>query len=132
MHAFAFGDSPQMADELLLAVIRGNKTASCMSKRAAEAGSDPIPEPGRRDVVLDGAGKPRAIIETVKVEFHPFESVPEEYAVYAGEGLNGIEDWRDAYRAYLERNGGFEPGMEMMCERFRLVEVLTSDGTYTR
>ncbi len=127
MHAFAFGDSPHMADELLAAVLSGAKTAACTSLRDFRSSGDPLPEVGRRDVVLDGAGKPAAIIETTSVEFLPFEEVPLEYAVHAGEGWETIDDWRQGYRAYLARNGGFEPGIEMLCERFRLVEALAID-----
>ena len=41
-----------------------------------------------------------------------------------------VDDERvDRYTAKrrLERHGGFEPGMNMLCERFRLVEVLNTD-----
>ena len=127
MNVFSFGDSPELADALLAAVIRGEKTATCEPLRTFEQGEEAMPEVGRRDCVLDGAGRRRAIIETLKIEILPFEAVPLEYATNAGEGWSTVEEWRAAYRDEIERHGGFEPGMNMLCERFRLVEVLNTD-----
>ena len=64
--SFAFGDSPELADELLALVLCGKKTATCGALRDIEAG-EPMPEVGRRDVVLDGRGKPACVIETIEV-----------------------------------------------------------------
>ena len=35
-----------------------------------------------------------------------------------------LADWRKGHQEYFERNGGFSPDMELVCERFKLVEVL--------
>jgi uncharacterized protein YhfF len=125
--AFAFGDSPAMADELLALVIAGEKTATCAPLREFGPGKAAMPQAGRRDIVLDGRGRRRAVIETLKVEVLPFEEVPLEYAIHAGEGMATVEDWRQGYRRYIDRHGGFETGIEMVCERFRLIEVLDAD-----
>lgn len=128
MITFSFGHTPEMADILLAAVLRGDKTATCSALRDYADDSDSMPQVGRRDCVLDGKGRRRAIIETTKVEILAFEDVPVEYADNAGEGFIDIEDWQRGYRGELERHGGFEPGIQMVCERFHLVEVLENDG----
>ena len=51
--------SPAMADELLLLVLQGVKTATCWAASQGLKGS----QLGARYVVLNGAGTPRAIIE---------------------------------------------------------------------
>jgi hypothetical protein len=33
-----------------------------------------------------------------------------------------LSGWRRDHQAYFERNGGFDPEMLLVCERFRLVE----------
>ena len=83
-----------------------------------------MPEVGRRDVVLDGAGKPAAVIETTEVTVRRFDEVDEDFARDEGEGDLSLEYWREGHEAYFARNGGFEPDMELVCERFRLVERL--------
>lgn len=121
---FAFGDSPEMADELLALVLAGTKTATCGALRDFPEGGPSRPVVGRRDVVLDGKGRRAAVIETVEVTIRRFDEVDEAFAHDEGEGARTLQDWRDGHRRYFERNGGFSPDMELICERFRLVEVL--------
>ena len=120
---FSFGDSPEMADELLALVLSGRKTATCGALRDY-GGAEPVPEVGRRDVVLDGQGRRAAVIETVSVEHKRFDEVDAEFAAAEGEGDLSYDYWREAHEAYFGRNGGFSLDMILVCERFRLVEVL--------
>ncbi|KJV11014.1 ASCH domain-containing protein [Elstera litoralis] len=118
---FQFGDSPELADELLELVLRGVKTATCGALRDyGEA--EPMPQVGRRDVVLDGAGRPACVIETTEVTIQRFCDVDNAFAIAEGEGP--YEAWRSGHRAYFARNGGFDPEMPLVCERFRLILVL--------
>jgi uncharacterized protein YhfF/broad specificity phosphatase PhoE len=121
---FSFGDSPQMADELLALVLAGTKTATCGALGDFPAGSLDMPVVGRRDVVLDGKGNRAAVIETFEVTICRFDEVDEAFARDEGEGFRTIADWRKGHQEYFERNGGFSPDMELVCERFRLVEAL--------
>ena len=72
-----FGDSPELADELLALVIAGGKKATCSSLASCEA--DIMPTVGEVSVILDGAGVPRCAIRTTEVEIMPFEEVSEDY-----------------------------------------------------
>lgn len=121
---FAFGDSPQMADGLLALVLAGTKTATCGALRDFPEGSAARPQVGRRDVVLYGRGERAAMIEIVEVAVRRFDQVDEKFAFEEGEGSRTLGEWRESHRAYFERNGGFSSDMELLCERFRLVEVL--------
>jgi uncharacterized protein YhfF len=121
---FSFGDSPEMADELLALVIAGTKTATCGALRDYGEGKEPLPAVGRRDVVLDGHGRRAAVVETVEVTVRRFDEVDERFALDEGEGDRTLADWRESHKAFFERHGGFSPDMELMCERFKLVEVL--------
>lgn len=121
---FAFGDSPTLADELLALVLAGKKTATCAALRDYAEDNADKPVVGRRDVVLDGAGRPAAVIETVEVTYRRFDEVDDAFARDEGEGEATLEQWRRDHETYFRRNGGFAADMDLLCERFRLVEIL--------
>lgn len=73
--AWAFGNTPQMADELLELVLEGKKraTASALSLYGPD---DFLPAvDGRYEILLDGKGNPRAAIQTSKVYITKFNKV---------------------------------------------------------
>ncbi|MFY0475619.1 ASCH domain-containing protein [Achromobacter marplatensis] len=117
---FQFGDTPELADELLALVLAGTKTATCGALHHFND-KEPVPAVGRRDVVLDGLGRPACVIETTSVLIQRFDQVDEAFAVAEGEGP--YDAWRESHVAYFERNGGYSPDMMLVCERFRMVEV---------
>ena len=119
LESFAFGDSPEMADQLLGFVLAGAKTATCWSIRDGQQ-----TEVGKRMIAKDGAGRPRAVLETVSLVQSRFDEVPWSFAEAEGEGDLNLDDWRNGHRAYFTRNGGFAPDMLLWCERFRVVEVI--------
>jgi len=119
LESFSFGDSPEMADRLLAFVLGGSKRATCWS--VADGQQTQL---GKKMVVLDGFGKPRAVVETVELEQRRFCDVDWQFALDEGEGDRALEDWRRGHQNYFARNGGFDPEMMLWCERFRLVEVI--------
>lgn len=125
---FSFGDSPEMADELLALVLAGTKTATSCALAGYGPGGEAMPAVGRRDVVLDGNGRRAAVIETLEVELRRFAEVDALFARDEGEGDRTLAFWRDAHRSYLERNGGFSTDVQLVCEGFRLVEPLDRGG----
>ena len=110
---FAFGDSPELADELLALVLAGRKTATCAALASSGEAGEPMPVIGRR---------PAVVIETVELTVRRFDEVDAAFAEDEGEGP--LDDWRKGHEAYFRRNGGFSPDMKLLCERFRVVEVL--------
>ena len=118
LRAFAFGDGPALADELLELVIRGVKTATCSTEDEPNTST-----PGERWIVLDGRGEPRCVIETTEVTYRRFGEVDASFAFEEGEGDRSLDYWRDAHRDYFGRQRRFREDMMLMCERFRLVEV---------
>lgn len=118
--SFTFGDSEALCDHLLTLVREGRKTATCSALRDIDAG-EAMPVVGRRDVALNWDGTPALVIETVSVEQKRFLDVDADFALAEGES-DTLEAWRADHRAYFERNGGFDPEMILVCERFSLVE----------
>ncbi len=125
LQRWAFGDSPELADELLALVLIGKKTATCCSLSQYEDETWPMPKPGDRWIVLDGAQAPRCVIETTEIKSQRFDQVDAQFAHDEGEGDQSYGYWRGAHEDYFTRRGRFAPGMLVVCERFRLIEVLT-------
>jgi len=119
LRTFAFGDGRELADELIDLVIRGIKTATCSTEDESNTST-----PGERWVVLDGSGEPRCVIETTEITYRRFNEVEAAFAYDEGEGDRSLAYWRHAHRTYFGRLGRFSEDMMLMCERFRLVEVL--------
>ena len=122
LERFSFGDSAALADELADLVLAGKKHATCW---AASEGL--LTSVGKRMVMLDGSGVPRAILETVELVQKRFSEVDETFAFDEGEGDRTLAFWRTAHRRYFERRGSFAPDMLLYCERFRVVERIEPD-----
>ncbi len=120
---FKFGDNRKLCDELLALVRSGKKTATCGALRDFKSGVEAMPVAGRRDIALDWYDMPALVIETVEVAIQRYCDVTEEFALAEGENET-LAGWQEDHRRYFERNGGFDPEMELVCERFRLVEDL--------
>jgi len=124
--AWSFGDSPELADELLTLVLDGVKTGTAAAVWEYEAADEPLPRKGDLSIVLDGAGEPRVLIRTTQVETVPFDAVSAEHAAAEGEGDRSLEDWRAGHERYWRRTLAqigreFDPSMPVVCERFKVL-----------
>jgi uncharacterized protein YhfF len=117
LEQFSFGDSPAMADELADLVLAGRKRATCWA-----VGDGPMTDVGKRIVMLDGAGIPKAVLETVELVQRRFSEIDEGFAFDEGEGDRTLEYWKTAHQQYFERHGTFNADMLLYCERFLLIE----------
>lgn len=120
---FRFGDNARLSAELIALVRNGRKTGTCGALRSFTEGGEAMPVVGRRDIVLDWDGTPALIVATVSVTVRRFCDVDVDFALSEGEN-DDLAGWQRDHRSYFERNGGFSPEMELVCERFRLVEDL--------
>ena len=122
---FAFGDSKELADELAALVREGVKTATCSALWSYEQDQKPIPQKGELSIVIDGAGIPVAVIETIEVFLAAFNEVTERFAWEEGEGDRSLAYWRQAHRNFFGRqrfkDRGFDERMPLVCERFRVL-----------
>ena len=124
--AWPFGDNPELADELLELVLAGKKTGTATLVIEMEREGEMIPEVGDYNVILDGKGKPAAIIRTTSVEIKPFNEVEEEYAYSEGEDDRTLESWRREHWKCWTRVGqklGFamKEDLLVICENFELI-----------
>ncbi|WP_313817384.1 ASCH domain-containing protein [Citricoccus sp.] len=123
--AWAFGATPDHADALLALVLDGTKTGTASSGWDYEATGEPIPAAGEFSIILDGGGRPRAVIETTDVRVVPFGEVDAAHARAEGEGDLSLAAWRAIHERYWRSHSGnprgWAPDMPVICERFRLV-----------
>lgn len=124
---YRFGESKDDCEAQLEMVRAGSKRLDCAA--LAEFGGDKnaLPKAGRCDIATDWAGAPALVTKTMRVEQHRFCDVTWELAMDEGIG-NNLADWQ-AYRSeYFGRNGGFDPEMMLVFERFDVVEDLAGRG----
>jgi uncharacterized protein YhfF len=101
--AWAFGDSPRLADELLGLVLDGTKTATTTALSELTDAGEPVPEPGDLSIVLDGRGHPRALIRTTEVRVVRFADVDAEHARLEGEDDRTLATWVVEHERYFRR-----------------------------
>jgi uncharacterized protein YhfF len=124
--AFAFGDSPALADELAALVRVGRKWATTSLPVEFTSLGLPLPAAGDVSVVTRADGTAVAIIELIEVRHVPFQAVDARYAADEGEGDGTLAWWQTAHRRYFSRvaarlGATFEETTPVICQRFRLV-----------
>lgn len=123
--AWAFGATPQQADDLLALVLAGTKSATAGALWDYETCREPLPEVGGLAIVLDSHGIPHALIVTTSVSVAPFDEVDAEHAYLEGEGDRSLGYWREVHREFFtvhaEHDKGFSEDMPVVLERFRLL-----------
>ncbi len=124
--AFGFGGEGPLADELAALVLAGQKRATASLPVEYTSLGEPLPKAGDLSIVLDGSGKPIAIIERTCVDLVPFGSVDAAFAAWEGEGDGSLTAWRKNHTWYFNRvcerlGGSLEETTPVLCQRFRLV-----------
>lgn len=118
--AFAFGDSPQLQDELLGFVRAGTKRATAAAVGGAAAWR--APHHGQYWGLLDGRGVAHFVAQTVDVARGRLIDVTPAFAWDEGEYDRTRESWLDVHRAFFRREGYVDPdGLDVVFERFRIV-----------
>lgn len=125
--AWSFGSSPEEADSLLALVLAGTKTATASAAATYEEQGVAVPSPGDLSIILDGHGRPRALIATTAVEVRPFDEVDAEHAAAEGEGDLSLAHWRTVHEEFLTGElaavgQSFDQRTAVVLERFQLLD----------
>lgn len=123
-----FGDSVELADELLALIVDGPKRATASSYDEYELDGEPLPVVGGLSIATDGAGRPRAVLRTTDVRVGPLSSVDDAFAWDEGEGdrtrASWLADHHDFFERWLPQAGlVFSPDMPTVFERFEVLYV---------
>ncbi|MGJ8513180.1 ASCH domain-containing protein [Carnimonas bestiolae] len=124
---WSFGDSPQQADQLLALVLSGTKTATCSALQGYVNDQEPLPQQGSRAIIEDGQGVPACVIELISVTQRRFHDIDAAFARAEGEGDLSLMYWQREHQAFFERLGLFAKDMLLVCEHFRVIEVLSRE-----
>lgn len=121
---FAFGDSPEMADELLALVLAGKKTATV----SVVLEDEQTPSVGDLSLVLNGQGNPACVIKTVYLETVKFCDLTWDMVKFEGEDDN-FEQWKSGNIRYWTRDAArrgytFTDQTPITFECFEVVKVL--------
>jgi uncharacterized protein YhfF len=121
-----YGDSPELANELIALILAGKKTATCGALWEWEVEGKPLPKVGDLWVEVDGYGNPVCITETTEVTLRKYHEVDAEFARAEGEGDLSLDYWRQAHKNFFSRilpkfGMEFSEDMLLVCERFRLI-----------
>ncbi|MBF9044611.1 ASCH domain-containing protein [Rhodobacterales bacterium HKCCE4037] len=119
---YVFGDSARLSAELLGLVRSGKKRATCLSM-AEVARGEAVPQIGRCDIATTFDGRPALVTRTMELRLVRFCDMPEDMALAEGEDED-LAGWKGGHERYYRRLGVFDPEMELIWERFEVVEDL--------
>lgn len=126
LRARRFGSTPEMSNLLLGLVLEGEKSITTTSPWLYDEGLQAAPVVGDYWVVMDGAGRPAAVLRTTEVTTMPMDQVTERYSQYEGPTVRPIEAWRKVHWNFFTRvlaPHGKTPTADMpvTLERFEIV-----------
>jgi uncharacterized protein YhfF len=118
-----FGDSAELADELLHLVLQGPKRATAAALAEYQRTDEPVPSPGDLLIATDGRGRARALLRFTEVRIGPLRSVDDAFAFDEGVGDRTRAMWLQLlegyFRSYLPTVGlEFAPDMATVFHRF--------------
>jgi uncharacterized protein YhfF/GNAT superfamily N-acetyltransferase len=124
--AWYFGDSAQLAHELVELVLHGPKRATAGLSEFNDQMPQVKPVPGGYSVLTEYDGTPRAVIRTTVLERRPFSEVDSAFAWDEGEGDRTLIDWMDGHRRFFSREleslgRRFDESVLVDLERFELL-----------
>jgi uncharacterized protein YhfF len=133
--SFGYNGDRGLGDRLLVAVLRGEKTAT--SSLAVEyLSGEPLPRVGQRLTLVDHGGRPHGTVQTVRVRIIPLNLVGDDVAHAEGEGFANAAEWRRDHEAFwaevadLVRADAGDPEWQLRASEpvvvhwFRLVEPI--------
>lgn len=129
---FAFPGT--LRDQLVAAVLSGEKTSTSGLMIGYERDGDPLPPVGDRSVMVDSDDRPVAILELTEVRVVRIGDIGLAHARDEGEGYETVAQWRAGHERFWHspefRNHVGDPTFTIdddtlaVTERFRVVERL--------
>lgn len=136
LKTWGFGDPGPLRDELTAAALSGAKTTTASLLADFEMEGEELPTEGQRDVLIDSAGRPVAVVENISCRVSRLADVDDQHAIDEGEGYANAAEFRVAHEGYWNSyidqvraklgDPTFALGDDtpIVLERFRIVERL--------
>ena len=129
LDVWSFGNTPDMAANLVHLVACGTKRVTMGWVAAAERDGTPLAYEAGVSIVTDGFGYPRVCLRTAEVRVMRFDEVSAADAAGEGEGDLSYADWREGHTAYFSREAVrhdlvFDDSAQISVERFEVLHVI--------
>ena len=125
-----------LRDQLVAAILAGEKTTTTGPVAEYEHENEPLPVPGLHQVVVDSAGSPVAVIETTAVRVMRLADMDLDHTLAEGERIYLGRGWRAAHEQFWHSaemhqalgNPAFTIGDDTLVvgSEFRLIQVCLS------
>ncbi len=124
--AWYFGNTPDLAHDLVELVLHGPKRATAGAAWAVDLEPDLGAVPFGYSVVTEFDGTPRCVIRTSQLERRPLDRVDAQFAWDEGEGDRTLVDWLAGHERYFRAEcaaagRAFRTDMDVQLERFELL-----------
>ncbi|QGZ48150.1 MULTISPECIES: ASCH domain-containing protein [Streptomyces] len=123
-----------LRDQLVAAVLRGEKVSTTGLLAEYEVENEELPEVGERSALIDSDGREVAVVEVTEVRVLPLGDVDLRHALDEGEGHRSVAEWRAAHERFWhseemreglgDRHFTVDDSTVVVAERFRVVERL--------
>ena len=136
LKTWGFGDPGPLRDELTAAALSGAKTTTASLLADFQMEGEELPTEGQRDVLVDSAGRPVAVVETISCRVSRLADVDDQHAIDEGGGYANAAEFRVAHEGYWssyidqvraklgDPTLALEDDTPIVLERFRIVERL--------
>ena len=119
---FHFDLTKNIANKLLMLVLKGKKLATASSLYAYQKEQMDIPMPGNLSIVTDYEGIPYAVIKTIRITIIPFKEMTFDICKREGED-QCLETWIESHTRFFEDEGAiigyqFDRNMPVVFEDF--------------
>jgi uncharacterized protein YhfF len=139
LHRWGFAYPGPLRDELTALALAGTKTTTAGLYAESVAEGEVMPGPGDREVLLDSAERPVAIVETVETRVVRLADVDDRHAIDEGEGWANAAEFRTAHedfwnssiddlRGLIGPDFAIDDDTLVFLQRFRIVERLDPDA----
>lgn len=120
-----------LREQLITAILDGTKTSTTGTRLEYDVENEALPTTGAREIVIDSAGKPVAVIEMTEVRIARLDDVDLQHAIDEGEGYESVAAWRAGHESFWHstemRDAMGDPNFTvdddtlLVLQRFRLV-----------
>jgi uncharacterized protein YhfF len=91
-----------LRDQLVAAILRGEKTSTTGLVAEYEKYGEELPAVGERELMVDSAGEGVAVLETTEVRVLPLSEVDLQHALDEGEGDTSVAEWRAGHTTFWQ------------------------------
>jgi kynurenine formamidase/uncharacterized protein YhfF len=122
----------RLRDQLIEAILDGEKTTTTSLVEEYLADGEPLPTPGDREVVVSSDGTPNCVLAITDVRVCRLDEVTVEHALGEGEGHESVAEWRRGHESFWNSPDfqGEHPrfvvddATEVVCTRFEVLARL--------